>query len=60
MVFKPADLRGFRNFADMKALLRAAEARFHDALFQSISQVLAAITPDDAKNWFTHSGYCLG
>lgn len=47
-------------WSKVKALLRTAEARLHDALLQAISQALAAITPDDAKNWFTHCSYSLG
>jgi hypothetical protein len=44
-------------WSKVNALLRAAEARSHNALLQAISQALAAITPDDAKNWFAHCGY---
>jgi transposase len=46
-------------WSKVKALLRAAEARSHAALLQSIAHALAAVTPDDAKNWFTHCGYSL-
>ena len=46
-------------WSKVKAFLRAAEARSHDALLQAISQALTQITPDDAKNWFTHCGYRL-
>jgi len=44
-------------WSKVKAFLRAAEARSHDALLQAIAQALAEITPDDAKNWFAHCGY---
>jgi transposase len=37
-------------FAKLKALLRAAAARTHEAL-------VAAITPADARGSFTHCGY---
>ena len=40
-----------------KARLRAAAARSPQALLQAIAQALAAVTADDAKNWFAHCGY---
>jgi hypothetical protein len=40
-----------------KSLLRAAAARTHAALLHAIAQALAAVTADDAKNWFAHCGY---
>jgi transposase len=44
-------------WSKVKALLRAAAARTHDALLQAIAQALAAVTAEDAKNWFAHCGY---
>ena len=44
-------------FAKLKALLRRAEARTHEALAAAIWAALAAITPGDAAGWFTHGGY---
>jgi transposase len=46
-------------WSKVKAPLRAAEARSHEALLQAIAHALAAVTPDDAKNWFAHCGYSL-
>ena len=44
-------------WSKVKAFLRAAEARSHDALLQAIARALASVTASDAKNWFTHFGY---
>ena len=44
-------------WSKVKAFLRAAEARSPQALLQAIAQALAAVTADDAKNWFAHCGY---
>ncbi len=40
-------------------LLRDAEARSESALLQAITQALAAVTANDAKDWFAHYGYSL-
>jgi transposase len=44
-------------FAKLKALLRTAAARTHEALAAAIWAALAAITPADAYGYFTHCGY---
>lgn len=44
-------------WSKVKALLRAAGARTHSALLQAIAQALAAVSAEDAKNWFAHCGY---
>jgi transposase len=44
-------------FAKLKALLRRAAARTHEALAAAIWAASAAITPGDAAGWFTHGGY---
>jgi transposase len=44
-------------FSKLKALLRRAAARTHEALVAAIWAALAAITPQDAAGWFTHCGY---
>jgi transposase len=44
-------------FSKLKALLRAAAARTHDALVAAIWAALKAITPADALGYFTHCGY---
>jgi transposase len=44
-------------FAKVKALLRTAAARTHEALAAAIWAALRAITPADARGYFTHCGY---
>ncbi len=44
-------------WSKVKALLRAAAARSHQALLQAIAHALRAVTADDAQNWFAHCGY---
>jgi transposase len=44
-------------FSKLKALLRRARARTKEALVGAIGQALDAITPVDARGWFTHCGY---
>jgi transposase len=44
-------------FSKLKALLRRKEARTTEALQQAIAEALDAITPADARGWFTHCGY---
>jgi len=44
-------------WSKVKTLLRAAGARSHSALLRAIAHALAAVTADDAKNWFAHCGY---
>lgn len=44
-------------FAKLKALLRQAAARTHEALAAAIWAALAALTAQDAAGWFTHCGY---
>src|SRR3712207_5733772 len=46
-------------FAKLKALLRRAEARSQEGLTEAIRVGLHAITPADARGWFSHSGYPL-
>ncbi|MFM2280793.1 MAG: hypothetical protein RLZZ444_3024 [Pseudomonadota bacterium] len=46
-------------WSKVKTLLRAAGARSHSALLRAIAQALAAVTADDARNWFAHCGYCF-
>jgi transposase len=41
----------------VKALLRKAQARSHPELLNAIASALAAVTPEDARNWFAHCGY---
>lgn len=44
-------------FSKLKTLLRRKGARTQEALQQAIAEALDAITPDDARGWFTHCGY---
>jgi len=53
--FNPIELA----FAKLKTALRAAAARSQAALDAAIQEVLQAITPAEAENWFRHCGYSL-
>ena len=44
-------------FAKRKALLRAAEERSVDALWDRLKPTLDAFTPNDCQNFFKHAGY---
>jgi len=44
-------------FSKVKTLLRTAAARAHEALAAAIWAALKAITPADARGYFTHCGY---
>lgn len=44
-------------FSKLKALLRTAAARPHEALVAAIWAALAALTPTEASSSFTHYGY---
>jgi transposase len=44
-------------FSKVKTLLRSAEARAHEALVGAIWAALAAISPADARGYFSHGGY---
>jgi transposase len=44
-------------FSKLKAVLRRAEARTHEALQEAIMQALLTITSQDAHGWFAHCGY---
>ena len=56
----PPDLNPIEEaFSKLKALLRRAAARAHEALAEAIWDALRAITPADARGYFTHCGYPL-
>ncbi len=61
LVFLPAyspDLSPVEEaFSKIKARVKAAGARTHQALDTAIAAALEAVTPDDAAGWFTHAGY---
>ncbi len=44
-------------FSKLKALVRRAEARTRDALYDAIATALERITPSDAHGYFQHGGY---
>jgi transposase len=44
-------------FSKLKARLRTAAARTHEALAAALWAALRAITPADARGYFTHCGY---
>ena len=44
-------------FSKLKTLLRRAEARTQDALYDAIALVLDQITAQDAQGYFGHCGY---
>jgi len=43
----------------VKASLRKVAARTQEDLIIAIRDALAAITPEDARNWAKHSGYTV-
>jgi transposase len=53
--FAPIELA----FAKLKAALRAAGARTHEALHAAIATAVAQITAADARGFFHHCGYRL-
>jgi transposase len=44
-------------FSKIKAALRRAGARTHEALQEAIGQALLTVTAADASGWFRHCGY---
>ena len=44
-------------FSKVKAALRRAGARTHEALQEAIGQALLTVTAADASGWFRHCGY---
>jgi transposase len=46
-----------KMWSKIKTILRALEARTQESLDQAIAAALAAVTPQDAVNWFAHCGY---
>ena len=61
MLFLPPyhpDLNPIENaWSKVKARLRAAEARTHDALEVALRQAINSVTGSDAAGWFKHCGY---
>jgi transposase len=46
-------------FSKIKASLRRLGARTKETLWEAMRVAVEAITPDDARAWFAHSGYAL-
>jgi len=46
-----------RMWSQVKARLRAAQARTQESLLEAIGKALAAVSAQDAQNWFAHCGY---
>ena len=46
-------------FAKIKGLLRKAEARTREALVEAMGTAISAVTAQDARGFFEHSGYSL-
>lgn len=44
-------------WSKLKALLRATRARTRESLLEAIAKALAAVSAQDAQNWFAHCGY---
>lgn len=44
-------------FSKLKSVLRRANARSRDALWEALSAAIASVTSSDAIGWFTHCGY---
>jgi hypothetical protein len=59
-VFDPKFLRashGHLRRGAGQGLLRKAQARTHEALLEAMGRVLDAITAQDTRSFFEHSGY---
>jgi transposase len=46
-------------FSKLKALLRRAQARVLEALFEATEEALLAISAKDARGYFEHCGYAI-
>ena len=54
------DLNPIENaFSKVKQLMRSAEHRTRDALWNDTQRMLDEIKPDDARGFFRHCGYGL-
>jgi len=48
-----------KAFAEIKGLLRKTEARIREALVEAMGTTISAVTAQDARSFFEHSGYRL-
>ncbi len=46
-------------FSKVKALLRRAQARVLEALFEATEEALGALSTEDARGYFEHCGYTM-
>ena len=44
-------------FAEIKGLLRKAEARTRETLVEAMGRAISAVTAQDAQGFFEHCGY---
>jgi transposase len=44
-------------FSKIKTLLKKAKARTREALLETLTRALSAVTPEDVEGWFAHCGY---
>ena len=55
-----AGLQSHRGgFSKIKGLLRKTEARTREALVEAMGTAISAVTAQDARGYFEHSGYRL-
>jgi len=61
LVFLPSyspDLNPIEEaFSKIKSILRKVGARTKEALVETIAEAFRAVTPQDARGWFSHCGY---
>jgi transposase len=46
-------------WSKVKQFLRTAQARTVEALYEAIAQALQTLSPNDAKGFFKHVGFCI-
>jgi transposase len=46
-------------FSKLKAFLRRIKARTKQELYEALSRAIDLITPQEARNWFSHCGYAF-
>ena len=46
-------------WSKLKAALRGAKARTHEALNAALAEAWESVTASDAQGWFTHCGYTI-
>ncbi|MGY1683330.1 hypothetical protein [Geodermatophilus sp. SYSU D01176] len=56
---QPTGVTSEEAFSKIKARVKAAGARTHQALEAAIAAALEAVTPADAAGWLTYAGYLI-